>query len=1017
VAKGSLKGGLYPAHASRSLALVSASLLAIMAATPAFAQTEEGTAVASAADPVTTSDGAEGDQSIIVTGSRIRGGFQAPTPTTVISAEQINNLGQVNVAEVLSSIPQNLAAQSDTNTGPAVGSRASSNVGATYANLRGLNPFFGTRTLTLVDSRRFVPTSDAGAVDLNLIPTTLIQRVETVTGGASAAYGSDAIAGVVNIILDTQFTGFRGQVDFGETFRGEGRTWHGAAAFGTDFGGGRGHFVISGEYQNAHGIGNCSEVRDWCAESWDVYTNAGIRVNGVASGYNVPGSPTYGQPNFILGPGSRHAFNSATGAIRDVATTPAALRNQAFNAAGTALVPFDPGLYVQNAQIGPRQGGDGESTFAESRLRTPVERYALYGHLSYELGEDFNATLEASYGAREAAALGQTLGPASTYVFRPDNVFLPAAVSAALVGSTGFTLGKDLDNDILNPVRARVETFRAVAALDGKVGIGNLAWDAYYQFGRTNRHQSIARSRVNSFFNWAADAVADPVTGDPVCRAVLQGIAGAEGCVPINLFGIGNLTPAGIDYVWREQIEDFRYDQHVIAAAVHGDMFSGFGAGPVAFAAGAEYRADSGDVTHGDVPYFDQFGLNLGLDYSGDIRVIETFGELSVPLLRAHSFANMLELNGAVRYSSTRSTDGATGNARSVGAWSWKIGAVYEPVSWLRLRGTRSRDIRAAGFRELFQLQLASEAGSAQGRVNNPFNGNVLDPTPIRGGGNFGLAPEKADTTTVGAILRPLGGLSLSADWFEIQINDAVTTPSGQQIVDSCFNLQAFCDRITFNPAVPGNGDISFVDSRLLNLGSFTSRGIDLELDYTARLSDVVSAWNGRVNLRVVGTYLYDLLIQGAPGARIVNFAGQSGPNAPLGDFNSMPKWMVNSTLTFETGRLTSAFQLRYVGSGALNRSLIGPDNPNYSPSLINSINVNRVPSRTYLTVALTYRLPVGASDDQYEVFGLVENLFDTDPPIAPGTTGSVVQSSYPTNPALFDTLGARFRLGVRARF
>ncbi|WP_165357583.1 TonB-dependent receptor domain-containing protein [Sphingosinicella sp. CPCC 101087] len=996
-------------------AAVAASLFALSAAAPVSAQTEPASLPAPADSDILAS----GETPIIVTGSRIkRSGFQEQTPTTVISAEQIGNLGQISVSEVLGSIPQNLAAQSDTNTGPSVGSRASSNIGASYANLRGLNPFFGTRTLTLVDSRRFVPTSDSGAVDLNLIPSTLIARVETVTGGASAAYGSDAVAGVVNIILDTEFTGARVQLDYGETFRGEGRTLHGAAAFGTGFAGGRGHVVVSGEYQDSRGVGPCSEVRAWCAEGWDVYTNAGIRVNGVPSGYNVPGSPTYGQPNFILGPGSRHAYNGATGVIRNVATTPASLRNMQFTPDGRSLVPFDPGLYVQNSQIGPRQGGDGESTFAESRLRTPVERYALYGHLSYELTDSLNATLETSFGAREASAIGPSLGPASTLVFRPDNVFLPEEVRAALVGSPGFTLGKDLDNDFTNINRARVETFRAVAGLDGELGIGNLTWDAYFQFGRNTRHQSISHSRVNHFFAYAVDAVADPVTGEPVCRAVLLGNPEAEGCVPINLFGTGNLTPEGIAYAWREAIEDFEYTQHVIAGSVQGDLFSGIGAGPIGFAAGMEYRADSGDVTHGDVPYYNQFGLSLGLDYSGDISVFETFGEINVPLLRDVAAANLLELNGAVRYTRTQSTDGATDESRTVGAWSWKAGAVYEPVPWLRLRGTRSRDIRAAGFRELFQLQLASEPGSAQGRVNNPFNGNASDSTPIRGGGNFGLAPEKADTTTLGVVLRPLGNrLSFSADWFEIRIDDAVTTPSGQQIVDSCFNLDVFCERITFNPAVPGNGDVIFVDSRQLNLGSFTSRGIDLEVDYTVRLRELVPEWNGLINLRVVGTHLYDLLIQGAPGAPIINFAGQSGPNAPLGDFNSTPKWMLNSTLTLEVGRFTGVVQARYVGSGALSRTLIGPDDPDYDPTLINSINHNRVPSRTYVTLALTYRLPVGSDDDQFEIFGVVENLFDVDPPIAPGTTGSVVQSSYPTNPALFDTLGARFRTGVRARF
>src|SRR5690606_22472700 len=150
------------------------------------------------------------------------------------------------------------------------------NVGSNFANLRGLNPFFGTRTLTLVDGRRFVPTSDGGAVDLNVIPSALIQRLETVTGGASAAYGSDAVAGVVNVILDKRFTGFKAQADFGRTFRGDGRSSHFSVGAGSAFADGRGHIVFGAEYQDSGGIGGCAEVRSWCAPSWDVFTNNGL---------------------------------------------------------------------------------------------------------------------------------------------------------------------------------------------------------------------------------------------------------------------------------------------------------------------------------------------------------------------------------------------------------------------------------------------------------------------------------------------------------------------------------------------------------------------------------------------------------------------------------------------------------------------------------------------------------------------------------------------------------------------
>jgi len=993
-------------------ARASSAALAIAAffAVPAWAQDGDDQAGAAAQDEVA--------EAIIVTGSRIkRGGFDERSPATVISAQGIENLGQVNIGEVLTSIPQNTSFQSDTNAGPSVGSRASSNIGATYANLRGLNPFYGTRTLTLVNSRRFVPTSDSGSVDVNLIPSALIARVETVTGGASAAYGSDAIAGVVNIILDQKFSGAKAQLDYGLTERGDGASLHASMAAGTGFAGGRGHIVVSGEYQKNDEVGACSEARAWCAESWDVFSNAGILVNGAASGYNVPGSPTYGQPNFILGPNSKGAYNVANGVIRNAAPAPAALRNRVFNDAGTALLPFDPGMYVQASQIGPRSGGGGESTYADSILRTPIERFAVYGHGSFELTDAIEATVEASYGQRTATATGAVLGPRASLVFRSDNAYLSPELRTALAGSTGFTLGKDLDNQFTNFNRAKARTFRTVIGLNGAIGLGNWTWDAYYQYGSNKRHQSISRSRVNTFFDFATDAVIDPASGRPVCRAVLQGNAAAAGCVPINLFGADNLTPEGIAYAWREAIEDFSYTQHVVAASAQGDVFSGIGAGPFAAAAGAEYRADTGDVTHGNVPYYDQFALSLGLDYGGKIRVVEGFAELNAPLLRDAPLGRLLELNGAVRYTRTESTDGISGASKSVGTTSWKAGFLYEPLDWLRLRGTRSRDIRAAGLRELFQRQVATDPLTAQGRVNNPFNGNVTDTTPILGGGSFALTPEKADTTTVGAVFSPARGLRFSVDWYQIKIADAVTTPSGQQIVDNCFTAGAFCDRIAFNPAVAGNRDINYVDARLINLGSFTSRGLDLELDYTLDLANLFQGSPGRLNFRILGTYLYDMLIQTVPGTAPINFAGQTGPSAPLGDFNPSPKWIANGTLTYDQGPFTGTLQARYIGPGALSKTLIGPDDPRYSPTLINSINHNRVASRTYFTLGFNYRIKPEGARTQMEWFGTVENLLDADPPVAPGTTGSVVQSSYPTNPAFFDTLGRRYRMGVRVKY
>src|SRR5688572_15374874 len=236
-------------------------------------------------------------EEIVVTGSRVsRSGFDSSQPLTTIDSQQIENLGLVNVGDVVRTLPQNTPFFTETNVG--IGNF---NVGAQLANLRGLNPFFGTRTLTLVDTRRVVPTTEGGAVDLTLIPSMLVERTEVVTGGASAQYGSDAIAGVVNVILDKDLEGMKAQVDYGQTAEGDGGDTHASFAWGTGFGdSARGHVIAGLEYQKQDRIGPCSYNRDWCAEGWAIANNgpANSTANGGAGN---------GEPQFIVSPNAKLA--------------------------------------------------------------------------------------------------------------------------------------------------------------------------------------------------------------------------------------------------------------------------------------------------------------------------------------------------------------------------------------------------------------------------------------------------------------------------------------------------------------------------------------------------------------------------------------------------------------------------------------------------------------------------------------------------------------------------------------
>lgn len=962
---------------------------------------------------------------IIVTGSRIkRDGFNEPTPATVIGGDLMESLGQVNISEALNLIPQQSNFQSDAVSGITAGA----NVGASYANLRGLNPSNGTRTLTLVNSRRFIPTSDGGAIDLNVIPAAMIERVETVTGGASAAYGSDAITGVVNILLETRFEGLKAQVDYGQTFRGDGNSYHASLMGGTSFAGGRGHITAGGEYQKNDGIGDCAKVRLWCAESWDIFTNANnVLPGGGTSGYNVPGSPGFGLPHYVIGPDSKQANNDPRGVVRDRDPAALAARNKRFTDDGMRVVDYDPGRFLNSFQFGSRQGGDGASTYDDSDIQTPMERWVGYVYGEYELTDTVTVQTELTYADRFASNTSYVVGPRSTFFVNNDNPYIPDDLRALLNG-TDFSLGKDLDYVLTSVNEASTQVFRGLLGFTGEL-FGDWTWDAYYQYGQNKRHQERTNNRVNSAFQFALEAVDEgqylngTPNGNVVCKELLrpdpQPIA--EGCLPMNLFGLNQVDPAALDYVYRDVQEDFKYRQHVLAAAVQGTVFEGWGAGPISAAAGVDYRSEGGDVTHGDIPFYNDFAFTFGLDYSGDITVLEGFTELNVPVFVDSPIGDFFEVNGAVRYTRNHAVNNDTDEKKTSTAVSWKVSGIYDITDGLRLRGSRSRDIRAAGFRELFLRNVPTESGSTSGIVENPWLPGTPpigdDPTPILNGGSFALTPEKADTTTAGIVLQPsfIPGLRLSADWYQIEVKDAVSTLVGNRIVEFCHDFDLFCDRITFAGA--DRMDITFIDARQVNLAKMEVRGFDFEAAYSMPLADINSAWDGSLNARVLANHQYDFIVLANPAATAVDYAGQSGPVADGGDFNPSPPWIWNAFLSYDNGGFNVTASWRHLSKGIYRVDRIGPEDPGYDPGIEDSISTNRVDAVSYYGLAMSYQIPLGSSGDRYvELFGSINNIFDAAPPIAPGGGGGG-GSNYPTNPVYFDTFGSRFRAGVRVKY
>jgi outer membrane receptor protein involved in Fe transport len=696
---------------------------------------------------------------------------------------------------------------------------------------------------------------------------------------------------------------------------------------------------------------------------------------------------------------------------------------------GQGVVDYDPGRYLSSAQIGSRQGGDGASTYDDSDIQTPMERWVGYLYGEYELTDAISVQTELTYADRSASNTSYVVGPRSTFFVNNDNPFIPADLRALLNG-TNFSLGKDLDDVLTSVNQADTKVFRGLLGFSGGL-FGDWTWDAYYQYGQNKRHQERTANRVNSAFQFALEVVDEGRfrTGTPngnfVCKELLRPNPNpiAEGCKPMNLFGLSQVDPAALAYVYRDVQEDFDYTQHVLSGSTQGTLYEGWGAGPISAAAGVDYRSEGGDVTHGDIPFYNDFAFTFGLDYSGDITVLEGFGELNVPVFADSAIGDLFEVNGAVRYTRNKSTNNDTDEEKTTNAVSWKVSGIYDITDGLRLRASRSRDIRAAGFRELFLRNVATEPGSTSGIVENPWLPGTPpvgdDATPILNGGSFALSPEKADTTTAGIVLQPsfVPGLRLSADWYQIEVGDAVTTLGGNRIVEFCDQFDLFCDRITFAPN-SNQMDITFIDARQVNLASQTLRGFDFEAAYTMRLAEVDAGWDGSLSLRLLANHQYDFIIQADPTTPAVDYAGQSGPVADGGDFNPSPPWIFNGFLTYDNAGFNATLSWRHMNEGIYRVDRIGPEDQGYDPSVRNSINTNRVDAVSYFGLAMSYQIPFGGGgDDQYvELFGSITNLFDADPPIAPGGGGGA-GSNYPTNPVYFDTFGSRYRAGVRVRY
>lgn len=886
-------------------------------------------------------------QEVTVTGSRItRSGFTAPTPTTLLSGNDLNLAGVTNVGELVFEMPQFQPTQTTLNV------TGGTNIGSNSYNLRGLGLI---RTLTLVDGRRHVPDQINGTMDTNLIPAGIIERVEVVTGGASAAYGSDAVAGVVNIILRDNVDGLEGSVQGGETFQGDNREIKGTLTYGTAFAQDKGHLILSGEVSDADGSLNVLS-RDWAQENWGIVINPNF----------VPGT---GQFRRILTSDARTANATRGGLILNGAL------------AGTTFLPggvptaFDGGLYPFNS--GGTIGGNGDYN-RQPVLSIPLKRRSVYARLKYDFTDNLRAFVDATYAHTEGFTPNlfvTTNAGSSAITLNQDNAFLPAPLAATLLsaGQTSFQMGRqnwDFDNWAFGSTNRNRQI---IGGLEGK--LGNVwRWSASYQYGESHQPSTNFNDVIRANLASAADAVVNPVNGQIVCRSSLTNPG--NGCVPINLFGEGSPSPQALEYITDTFTSVRDYKQDVAQLTVQGDAFS-VPAGPVSIAAGAEYRKERLSQSADPISRAGGHATTNWVAQVGDLSVREAFAETVIPLLADRPFARKLDFNAAVR---------TTDHSLSGNVMTWKAGFTYDLNDQLRLRATRSRDIRSPTFNELL---LEGPAFFSTVIDLDGTSATIRSPTV----GNADLQPEKANTWTAGVIYQPswATGLRASVDYWNIEILEAISTLTAQQIIDACGqSSQQACASIVRD----SGGALSQVNLGYFNAASNLAHGLDLELAYVLPASTLFSGLGGNFTMRALGTYMptnkTTLLGQ------VTEAAGAVVPSA-------LPKWRANASLSYANERVTLQLAGRYVDGVVYNNSF-GPED----------LNRDTFSGRFYTSLAAQYRLGEKAGAEA-EVFGNVENLFDVNPSIIP-TTGTIVPAT-PSQYNLYDPLGRRYMVGMRFKW
>ncbi len=902
-----------------------------------------------------------------VSGTHIKGAstFSAPTPVLVVSYETLQAMSPVSMADGLKQLPTIAPGGGQTNGG------GTGNSSANFLNLRGLGV---TRTLTLLDGRRFTPSGPTGQIDVNLIPQGLVDRVDVVNGGASAAYGSDAVGGVVNFVLNKEFTGFKSDFVAGQAQKGDNQEYKGVVTYGTGYLNGRGHLVLSGEYSVSKGVngdgralrreetnqipepGNTSKVVR-AADIRSPFTPGGLIVNGVGG----------------------------------TAANNAQIRGIKFGPGGTQS-PYDYGRLstTVGATNGFQSGGDGFRIGTAQEIVRPLTRKNLFLRSDFKLLEHLTLFAEGSYSETQ---MDQQNSPTTHLLtIQRDNAYLAQAAPDLVarmttLGVTAFTLNRLTLERGLTESHVNDQNRRVLVGFTARLGQWN--WETSYQWGENDISIPITNNLITARMAVAADAVL--VGGQIVPRA----LAANPGAVAFNPFGAGSPSRAALDYVMGTTQFDETSSQQVADTKITGELFS-LRAGPVAIAAGAQWRSLKSTTKVDALSIANGYRLANNQPFSGDYTIMEEFAEAQVPVIKDLPLARKVTASVAARH---------THYSTSGDADTWKAGIVWQLSAEVRVRGSRSRDIRAPNLNELF-----SAGRQTNGNISDNFPGGTgltFQAVPNLNVGNLSLRPEVARSSVVGFVYQPawLKGASLAVDFYTTKIADAIFVAGGQDAVRQCALNPAspLCAFVTRGPTTASPRAVIRTQTSSVNLNSEFSRGVDFEASYRVPLNTwFANARPGDFTVRALAGYI-DEYSRVSPLAPTINFAGNGLANAASGT-SAMPHIRGTLSLNHSRNAFATFLQMRYIGRMTWDKTRILGVTTDY----------NDVPSTAYFDGQLTYRLPALRQRWQTEVYLNIANLLDRDPTYAPRTGGA---TPIPTDPGLFDQVGRMFRVGVKTRF